>query len=100
MMESAMGQVGSISDILRRMGQGPKTEPIDHIGEAEELARLLAEIDGVEIDSEEPIRAGETKTTRSYWKKACAAYAFLRGVDLEEIVREEMRHLPRPLVVR
>lgn len=88
-------QVDSISDILRRMGQGPKAiDRVDHIGDAEELARLLAEIDGVEIDTAEPMRAGATEAARSYWKKACAAYSFLMGVDLEDLVASETQHLP------
>jgi len=87
--------VSGLADILERLDRRVNDDSMDPLIEGETLARLLSEVDGLSIPANELFQEGRSAITRRYWKKACAAYFFLRGRDLEEEIDVAAAPYPR-----
>lgn len=61
--------------------------------EAENLCRVLAEVDGWSPAADVSFQQASHPRALKYWLRSCAAFSFLLGVDLENLPRGPA---PRP----
>lgn len=80
-----------VKDIVDRLVAQDRLLAVDALAvESEQLARLMAEVNGVVLPHDVAVRKGTTPMARRYWKMTVAAYAFLANIDLESALDEKV----------